>query len=122
MTKLITLAIVYLFFTFSNRLTERQGRHALAVQEKIRNPAETLRLQDLGALYQYDQLYTGTWRREGGVSDLGLTEEQGQLQMSVSRVSGSRQQKLSILLSLSNGQYIDDGVIDLNIVLETNKL
>ena len=42
--------------------------------------------------------------------------------MLVSRVSGSRQQKLSILLSLSNGQYIDDGVIDLNIVLEANKL
>jgi hypothetical protein len=42
--------------------------------------------------------------------------------MSLGRVMGSKNQKYNMRLTLSNGEYIDQGVLELNLLLVADKL
>ena len=74
---------------------------------KIDNPSEKLVVQDLGGAFQYDQLYTGKWRKKGSGGQMGVNKDQGELQMVVRRMMGTKNQKFMLELYVQNGAYID---------------
>ena len=97
------------------------------------NPLEDIKLQDLAIMYEFDEVYTGTWaggkKLEGGggteeggtegkgkgkgkkidgsptstAGELGLNSREGGLQISMSRVVGARNQRYNLHVTLSNG-------------------
>ena len=74
--------MVYLFLTFSTKYSASDSRHGQAIAEKIMNPLEDIKLQDLAIMYEFDEVYTGIWAggkilggKAGGTGEVGIEGE-----------------------------------------------